>query len=149
MISLAEYLNTALPQPNDWQTLLARGWTTAVGELAKHMRLEQIRGNLLIVGVYDSHWISELFMLAPRIMQEINGFLGGPYIAQIRFVIANQKDKKATGRSRKNTHDSGKTLNSPISMTARQEQVLASVKDVQLHDALKKFFYAAVHQKSS
>lgn len=148
MISLAECLNTALPRSDDWQTSLARGWTTAVGELATHMRLEQIRGNLLIIGVYDSHWISELFMLAPRIVQEINGFLGGSYVAQIRFVLANQTVKQTSSQPRKKMRDFREPI-SAMQMTARQAQILASIKDVQLHDALEKFFYAAVRSVGS
>lgn len=139
MISLAEVLSSTLPQSSDWQTNLARNWQCAVGDLASRMRLERVKDKLLIVGVYDSHWISELFMLAPRIIEKINNFLGAPYVTQIRFVIANPKQKIS-----KKQASNGEVLRPRAPMNARQEQVLASIKDGQLHDALEKFFYACV-----
>ena len=132
-------MNAVLPRPNDWQTRLAREWPNAVGTLSERMRLEQVKGTLLIVGVYDSHWISELFILAPRIIEEINRFLGENYVTQMRFVIANRT------RFHKKTKTSENVTPKPRArMSSRQEKVLSSIKDRQLHDALEKFFYASV-----
>lgn len=139
MISLAECLNTALPCSSGWQTRLAREWPSAVGQLATRMRLEQIKGELLIIGVYDSHWIAELFMLAPGIISEINNFLGETRVHQLRFVLTTNSNKTHTKKC-----PDGPTIRKRATMSARHEQILATIKDRQLHDALEKFFYTSV-----
>ncbi|MCL5436877.1 MAG: DUF721 domain-containing protein [Candidatus Dependentiae bacterium] len=138
MIRLSDCVGRLLPSGRDWHTRLAREWHGAVGELAERMRLERVRGDLLIIGVYDLHWIAELYHLAPRIIEQINGFLGARYVAQLRFVVAVRK----AGKKREAAEVEAQK---PVArLTARHEQVLSSIKDGQLHDVLEKFFYASV-----
>lgn len=132
-------MNAVLPRAHDWQTRLAREWPNAVGALSERMRLEQVKGTLLVIGVYDSHWISELFLLTPRIIEEINKFLGSNQVTQLRFVIAKRTSSHKKTKISENSEQKPRARMSP-----RQEKVLSSIKDRQLHDALEKFFYASV-----
>lgn len=139
MIQLSDCLGTLLSQKNDWRTYLAREWHKAVGALADRMRLESVKNDLLIVGVYDPHWITELHYLAPQIIQEINTFLGGSRITRLQFVIATRKNE-----TRKKIATTQQYRHKKASMSPHHIQILSSIKDGNLHDALEKFFYASV-----
>ncbi len=139
MMRLAECMSAVLPRAHDWQTRLAREWPNVVGTLSERMRLEQVKGTMLVIGVYDSHWISELFLLTPRIIEEINKFLGSNQVTHLRFVIA-----KRTSSHKKTEFFENSEQKPRARMSPRQEKVLSSIKDRQLHDALEKFFYASV-----
>ncbi|HBL98518.1 TPA: hypothetical protein DDZ86_02650 [Candidatus Dependentiae bacterium] len=140
--SLSQLLGSAFPVATEnWPARLAREWTTAVGDLGERMRLERVMGTTLIIGVFDSHWIQELFMLTPLIIQTINQHLGKPFVTRIRFVVADKK-KTPHHLCHKGT-PTGEPRVKKV-MSGRHELVLRSIKDVQLQEALEKFFYNCV-----
>ncbi len=136
--SLKDLLGSTLPAQCDWQSRLAREWATALGDLHTRMRLERIQGTTVIIGVFDSHWIHELFMLSPLIIQTINTHLGKIYITHVRFIVANQR-KKSTPKEKVPCQSHNRKT-----MSSRQELILRSVKDVQLQEILEKVFYHCV-----
>lgn len=73
-----------------WQTMVMQQWPTIVGKLADRMYLEKIQGTTLVIGVYDAHWMQELFMLSPTIIALINRALPTPHVQQLRFVLARR-----------------------------------------------------------
>lgn len=135
--TLKSVLDSVLQSEDDWRLRLMDQWTAIVGDLHTRMRLECIKHDTLIIGVYDSHWMHELFMLSRVIIKTINTKLGGEYIAKLRFVLAKTVEKV----KRKSTQQSQETPECMKTMSAQQRYALKEIKDDQLQDALQKLFY--------
>ncbi|KKS68634.1 MAG: hypothetical protein UV38_C0001G0175 [candidate division TM6 bacterium GW2011_GWE2_42_60] len=138
--SMKDLLGSVLTTKGNWQIRLMKDWPLIVGDLQVHMRLERVLGNVLVVGVYDSHWLHELSMLSPMVVQTINDHLGGAFVTRIRFIVVERKEKKSEQPASRE-----RELSMPeVAMNSRQEYVLRSVKDVQLQKVLEKVFYRCV-----
>jgi hypothetical protein len=118
---------------SDWQLRLMRQWPDMVGNLHTKMSLEKIEGSVLKIGVYDSHWIPELFMLTPTMVRAINHKLGGTYIASMRFSLKEKKQKSA---QRPVTPS---IVYRKVVLTTQQQQMLTTIKDDDLRSALKEY----------
>lgn len=144
--AIKDLLTIVLPKPRDWKMLLTWQWAQAVGNLHEHMRLERIEGTTLVLGVYDSHWMQELFMLSSVIIKTVNEYLGSPQVMRVRFVLVKKTDdgdpsqrKLQEAVSRKSQLKKGTSQ-----MGSRHEEVLRSIKDEQLQKILKSFFHRCV-----
>lgn len=117
-----------------WQIRLARDWGTIVGDLHIRICLKKIQDTTVIIGVYDSHWMQELFMLSRVIMRRINEKLGNAYVTQLRFQLIephiSQPPKKSAVTA------------APIkrSITPAHAQAIQQIKDDQLQEVLKSFY---------
>lgn len=121
---------------DDWRKRLVKEWPALVGDLHTHMRFEKLSHDVLVIGVYDMHWMHELYMMAPMIVQAINEKLGGDYVAKVRFVVVNKNEHARTaGAHKRDTHLNAKPL------ADEQKKVLATVKDQQLQEVLSKLWY--------
>lgn len=140
LMRLSECLEGAFPCQEKWAIRLARGWDKAIGDLHERMRLEAIKDDQVVVGVYDSRWIPELFLLTPLLIKSMNDYLGGTFVRRIRFVLV---EKSTRGALKKVIPDENTRKQPKMSM--RQEQILGTIKDEELKDVLEKFFYASVN----
>jgi hypothetical protein len=62
-------------------------WRTAVGDaIAEQARPISERGGVLTIACSASVWAQELDLMAPSIIERLNGTLGGSRIARIRCV---------------------------------------------------------------
>lgn len=142
-IALGSLVTQLVPtREQGWQLRLVCGWQQAVGDLCQQMRLERIDRTMLIVGVYDSHWMHELQAMAPRILQAINQYLGATYLQQIRFFLA--RPTLATVEKKKNDVSCTTPIKTgrPVKrLSASQEQALLTVKNNELQEVLRSFFY--------
>lgn len=132
--SIQTILKKALPIKT-WQHKLLSQWPQIVGELHEQMRIEKIKQDALIIGVYDPHWMHELFMLAPTILETISHALGKNYISHIRFVCASKKEPLR----KKNAQTTPKPRQL-AELAPRHEQVLSRVQNEDLKTALRSFF---------
>lgn len=133
-VLLKDYIERLISaEQHNWQMQLARRWPDMVGDLCTKMCLEKIEGNVLKVGVYDSHWIHELFMLAPTIVRMLNNNLGGNYLSSVRFVL---KEKKMVMVKKS---DTVKASYKNIVLTAEQKTALQAITDAELRNLMKKF----------
>lgn len=133
--SLDSLVQGLLGADDDWRKRLVKEWPAMVGDLHNRMRFEKISHDVLVIGVYEMHWMHELYMMSPMILQAINEKLGGSYVAKIRFAVVNKAErsrKKAGGVC--SDERQGKPLAEP------QQKALASVKDQQLQEALSKLW---------
>lgn len=146
-LPLQSLVSSFLQSDTDWRKRLMQDWPTIVGELHTKMRLERIgQDATLIVGVYDIHWMQELHMLSPLIMQTINDKLGSACIKKIRFIVA---DAATVGVVQNNVvpvaadqkKDKQKEL--MYSLTAEQQKTLAAIKDPALQVAIAKLWKRA------
>lgn len=122
-----------LHQQNDWQVYLLQNWHTIVGNLHTRIRLEKIEHQLLIVGVYDSHWMHEMHMLAQPLIAQINSALEKPYIHKVRFKLIQPENRtpKITKMQ--------PIVSKQYSLSLREQTVIARFKDNEMQNALKNF----------
>ncbi|MGC2310996.1 MAG: DUF721 domain-containing protein [Candidatus Babeliaceae bacterium] len=90
---LKNIIPTLFPQ-HDWRWRLLTHWQEVVGPLHTHMRLEKIDNDIVFIGVYDSHWMQELFMLSRDLLHTMNAKLDKPHINHLRFSLVDQRSVK-------------------------------------------------------
>ncbi len=120
----------------DWRLLLLHKWPTIVGSLKTRIRLERIYQTTLIIGVYESHWMQELFILSRMLMQTINKHLGHPYVTELKFKLIEPLPLEKKAESLENQV----LPYAPVSFTVAHHQALNHVYDDQLRNVLTHFF---------
>lgn len=115
-----------------WQMYLIQNWRTILGNLHTRVCLEKVQGDTLVVGVYDSHWMQELFLLQSMLVDMINAHFDQPYIKTIRLKLANQAEKS---KKKSYTHKVAKS-HVPVTITKKHQEALSQVKDEQLQQIL-------------
>ncbi len=123
---------------NDWRFTLIKSWPSIFGPLSQYTRLERIDGSILIIGVYDPHWMQELHLLAPTLIASVNDHLQKQVITGVKFKLAQRKVHTPI-TIKKNTEHQQHTPTS-LRLTAHQQQALMDVKDPELKSALLTYF---------
>lgn len=119
---------------HNWKLKLLKHWPTILGNLNTKVHLEKINDDHLVLGVSDSCWLQELYMLSPLLLSSINKKLDEPRIKSLRFKkvgIIKEKSKKAVLKK--------KTPCKPLILAAHEERALAKVKDEGLRTAIMDF----------
>jgi len=126
-----------------WKVKLLSEWESIVGNLASKMILEKIESTSLVIGVYESCWLQELYLLSSVLINTINKHLDKPRIQNIRFIHATPKQiiKK------KNDEPKILTKQPPLCLSHREEEALSKIKDKQLKEALHKFLGRCHYEK--
>lgn len=128
-------LNSLLAQHNNWQLQLLQCWPSIVGNIKTDVQLLKIYEDTLVIGVMDSCWLQELYLLSPLLIQTINQKLDLPRIKKLRFKSIGITDKKIKKESRKKV-----TEEKTIQLNAQEKEILVQIKDKQLatflHDYL-------------
>src|SRR5438105_15060368 len=83
--NLKELLQTLINPHKNWKTDLLYRWKDITGSLYSKVRIERIHDDTLILGVFHSCWMQELYLLSPLLLKTINEKLDQPHIKQIRF----------------------------------------------------------------
>lgn len=133
MANLKELLNTLINPGNNWKTDLLYRWKDIIGPLHSKVRIEKIHNDTLVLGVFHSCWMQELYLLSPLLIKTINEKLDQPYIKEIRFKqITLKKDKIKTSIT--------KTIQKKeVVLSKADERTLAKIDDPILREALKAF----------
>jgi len=86
----------SLLQPNihkeAWKINLIKNWPTIIGSLHEKVSLQKINATSVVLGVYDSSWIQELYLLSKLILKKINSNLDRPRIETLRFQCIEKKE---------------------------------------------------------
>ncbi len=145
MHNVKNILDTLLQPSLDhesWKINLIKNWPTIIGNLHEKVSLQKIYPNSLVLGVYDSSWIQELYLLSKLILKKINNHLDRPRIESLRFqcietsAAKNALDKKNAAEKLKNK----KNLQKKEFILKPQEVVaLQKIQDPQLSQALESF----------
>lgn len=141
---LKNFINLVMyNQKSDWKMRLIQDWPTIINDLATHISLEKIEQETLTLGVEDTSWLQELYLLAPVILEHINSKLDHKHIKQLRF---KQVQKK---RSRQLIKKSMNQQSKPyiIHLSSREQKVLSSIKDPELKEVLKNFLLRCQREK--
>jgi len=118
-----------------WKTRLLTEWPTIMGNLADKVTVEKMYDDTLVLGVHDSNWLHELYMLSPVLIKTINTHLEKPYIKSVRLKHA---------RTVKKITQTTKVLPvyaapPPATLTNSEKKALENVKDEELKTAFCTF----------
>lgn len=119
---------------NSWQINLLTNWNSIIGGLKTKVKLEKIQDDTLILGVYDSSWMQELYLLSNVIIKTINSKLDQPRIKHIRFKRAEWKNE-----NKEQIKEIKKAHSKKIELSSRELFALKKIRDPQLSEALKNF----------
>jgi hypothetical protein len=141
MKKLGDFLPSVMTGSESWKMQLLRAWPTVLGDLTPLVSLEKIDEPVLVLGVQDSCWLQELYMLSPLIIKMINKNLDQPRIKALRFKARGTKnvapDKKKVERLLKPT----------VPLTSRELAALEKIGDAQLKEALQGFLTRCQQEK--
>src|SRR5579872_545607 len=121
-------------QTADWKIKLLNQWEAIMGKLAQHATIEKIQNDTIIIGVYDSCWLQELYLLSPTLLHTINQHLDQPRLKQIRFKHTIRTAKKESAPLEKTTW-----IKKEVKLSATEEKALECIQDPALQEALKSF----------
>ncbi len=134
-VLLKDLVPLVMSAKDDWRASLLKNWNEIIGSLKTRIRLEKVTGDMIIIGVYESHWMQELYLLSSVLIDSVNDFLGKPYIKQIRFKLVEERTVP-----RFNTYEKKKFVQREITLTTEQKKALEKITDFQLQNALVEFW---------
>lgn len=119
---------------DSWKVQLLTNWNDIIGTLKDKVHLEKIQDDTLVLGVKDSCWMQELYMLSHVLLASINQKLDQPRIKHLRFKTAGVRaQKKYTSRLPQ------RRTPKPVRLKAHEQHALKKIDDPQLSAALKGF----------
>lgn len=122
-----------------WQRQLLNDWDKIVGNLKTRICLEKIHKTVLIIGVYEPHWMQELYLLSNVLINKINTYLGCKRIEKLRFKLINKKEKITKYQKYIDKKMTDKLKTPKILLNPAQERALFKIKDDQLKKVLTDF----------
>ena len=128
----------------DWKVELIRNWPTIIGSLSDKVTLENVNEHTVILGVTNSSWLQELYLLSPMLRDTINKHLDKPRIKNIRFKntsIETKKIYKKTTRKRD-------IYSRAVLISKRENDTLDHITDPELRAALKQFLIRCYQEKA-
>lgn len=132
-VYLKELLHNLINPEKNWKTDLLYRWRDIIGSLHTKVRIEKINNDTLVLGVFHSCWMQELYLLSPLLIKTINEKLDQPYIKEIRFKqVCLKKEKLKMSRLQA-------TAKKNVILSKEDERTLAKIVDPTLRDALKAF----------
>jgi Dna[CI] antecedent, DciA len=134
MIKPINALLTSFLSKDHWKNNLLDHWPDIIGNLYHRVTLEKIYNDTIILGVYDSAWLQELYLLSPVILESINTKLDQPRIKQLRF---KQVTRKKT--QQKTFSDNTKKSTTTRTLTQKEQNALTKINDEELRNFLKNF----------
>lgn len=127
-------LDELLSRQNNWQLQLLNQWPSIVQAIKTRVHLLKIEPEILTIGVQDSCWLQELYLLSPLLIATINQKLDEPRIKQLRFkALGTQKEKQTKEKS---NYSRPKRV---IALSIKEQATLAQIADEQLRLALKNY----------
>ena len=128
-------LHSVLQKQNNWKIRLLQNWPFIMGKLQNKVRLEKINDDSLVLGVYDSCWLQELYLLSPILLKKINEKLENKQFKKLHFRQVGIKKNKVTKKEKIKEE----TKNNKIALTKKEKETLKKIKDPDLSSALKSF----------
>lgn len=130
---LKDLLSSIIRPDNNWKTELLNKWQDIIGSLYSKVRIEKIYDDTLVLGVFHSCWMQELYLLSPLLIKTINEKLDQPHIKQLRFKhIGSKKETKKTVPPRT-------IIKKEVVLTKKEENTLTKIADPALRNAIKAF----------
>ncbi len=118
-----------------WKTRLLTEWPTIMGNLADMVTVEKMYDDTLVLGVHDSNWLHELYMLSPVLIKTINSHLEKPYIKTVRLKHASTVKKQPPAAKPIVLY----CPPAPAVLTASEKKALDTIQDTELQKAFHQF----------
>jgi len=135
-------LSTVVQTKNNWKLQLLGQWKEIIGNLSNKVTIEKIYEDTIVLGVSNSSWMQELYLLSPVLIKTINKNLDRPRIKQVRF--------KMTGRKKTTIKKTAKKMSratTTVHLTPREKQALETIPDQTLRAALKAFYIRCARER--
>lgn len=126
-----------------WKTKLLTEWPEIMGNLADKVTIEKIYDDNLVLGVHDTSWLHELYMLSPVLIKTINSYLEKPYIKSVRLKHATTPKKQSPTLTPLVVSQTPQ----PVLLTPKEHKALHIIKDTELQEVLKTFLYRCRQEK--
>jgi len=135
-IQLKELIADLLNVQGDWHVSILENWDKIVGYLSKYTYVCSIKNDTIFLGVFESVWMQELFLMSDNLIDSINDFLGSKKIKHVRLKLM---PKRAARKIKEKA--APLFCKSPIvlQLTDTQELALKTVKDEELRKSLVTF----------
>jgi hypothetical protein len=140
---LGDLVATIFHQEHDWKIALLRSWPDIVGPLATKVRIEKITENALVLGVQDSCWLQELYLLSPMLLKTINKTLDQPRIKTLRFMVADITIKNG----KKKSLEQPKQPPKKVYLNSTEQAALSAIVDQELSHALRQFLVRCYQER--
>ena len=124
-------------QNEAWKLNLIKNWPTIIGSLHDKVSLQKINATSIVLGVYDSCWIQELYLLSKLILKKINSHLDRPRIETLRFQCIEPTSSNRSINKKKPTLQALPLKK--IELKPQEILALQKIQDPQLSDALQGF----------
>lgn len=135
-------LPTLIADRESWKFTLLSNWPKIIGNLSNKVCLEKVQDDTLVLGVYDSCWLQELYLLSHLLITTINQHLDQPRIKHLRFKkAARPKVKKESSSHKKNA------AHYPVILKLSEKAALKRIQDPQLREALERFLIRCYKEK--
>ena len=141
MITLKDLLNRAFRAT--WKTKLLTDWPTIMGNLADKVTVEKIYDDSLVLGVDDTSWLHELYMLSPVLIKTINAHLEKPYIKTVKLKHSTKIKKQSPTLPAAPVYQTPQ----PVALTPQEKKALTVIKDNELQNVLQTFLYRCRQEK--
>lgn len=132
-LNLKDLLHIVIRPEKNWRTHLLCQWREIIGSLHDKVCIEKIYDDTIVLGVFHSSWMQELYLLSPLLIKKINEKLDQPYVKHIRFKQIGTKKQSL------NKKTAIKSIKKDIPLTKKDELLLAKISDPELRSALKAF----------
>jgi len=145
MKKISSIISSLITHENSWHIQLIRDWSEIMGPLSSKVTLEKIDGSLLMLGVYNSSWMQELYLLTPLIIKTINAKLGDSCVSSVKLRLIARKNPNASKAAQAYPKISSVE---PKTLSSQERDALSSIEDDELRQALKKFLDKCHHLRS-
>ncbi len=125
-----------------WKITLLNKWPEIMGNLARHVSIEKIHADCIVLGVQNSSWLQELYLMGPTILETINQNLDHPRFKTVRF---KQKGSTPVRKKKPERHVAPKTIQ--ISISSREQRALDRITDPELKEVLHSFLVRCHREK--
>jgi len=135
-------LHNLFEKKDSWKLQLLQQWNEIMGNLSSFVQLEKMEHDTLILGVSDSCWLQELYLMSPLLLKTINEKLANAPIKQLRFRLSGTKP--TFQRNYKAPQLFTKKL---VELCSAEKQALARIDDPELRLALEQFLIRCYREK--
>lgn len=142
---IKDILPNLIDTKTNWKFYLLNNWSDIVGSLNTRIRLEKIYQDTLVIGVYESHWLQELFLLSKVLIKSINKRLEGEYISNLKFKLIEENNFTFKA---KEINSINYKMPSNFKLTREQELVLSRIEDNILKKELENFLIRCIVRKN-
>ena len=134
--SVKDCLERLLVASENWRFTVLKNWSTIMGSLVQQARVERMYDDMIVIGVYEVHWMQEFYMLSHVIIRKINEHAGENRIKKLRFKLIGRSQERVQKKKISGVCSSKKGR----IITSREKEVLSSVRDVHLQQVLLRLF---------